>query len=103
MILHGLEGSIKAHSIESRDGAAPDSPVAFPFADGIHQPPFASVFQNVKHCVELFHQRQKEEMKHEFHLKLRHQVSGEEDLENVRVVFERVRRVLDGCNSHQSS
>jgi len=97
MTLHGLEGSVKAHLRLSGDDATPDSHTVFPFADGNNQPPFASVVQNVKHCVELFHQRQKEELRCEFHLKSRHRVPGEEDLETVRIVFERVREILDGC------
>lgn len=103
MVLHGLEGSIKAHSSLSGDQATTDSHATFPFADGSHQPPFVSVIKNVKRCVGLFHQRQKEESRYEFHLKLRHRVPGEEDLETVRIVFERVQQVLDGsgCNSYQ--
>lgn len=104
MVLHGLEGSIAALlSLSGDEGPTPDSQAIFPFADGNHQPPFAFVAQNVKHCVRLFYKRQKEESRYEFHLKLRHRVPGEEDLETVRMVCERVRQVLDGCNGYQSS
>lgn len=94
---------MKAHLGLSGGKATPDSHVTFAFADGNNQPPIASVVQNVKHCVQLFHQRQKEESRHEFHLKLRHRVHGEVDLETVKVVFERVGQVLDGYSSCQSS
>ena len=88
---------MQALSSLSGDMTIPDPRAAFPFPDQNHQPPFASVVKNVEHCVRLFHQRQKEESRYEFHLKLRHRVLGEEDLETVRIVFERVRQVLDGC------
>lgn len=94
MVLHGLEGSIKSHSSSPRDTATPGSHLTFPFADEKHQPPLGSVLHNVNHCVEQFHRRQKEESRCEFHLKLRHRVAGEEDLETVKTVLERVRGVL---------
>lgn len=96
MVLHGLEGSIRAGSSLSGDDHASDS--AFPFAHGNLQPPIIRIIQNVKNCVELFHQRQQEESRTEFYLKMRHNVPGEEDLETVKIVFDRIRQLLDGCN-----
>lgn len=96
MVLHGLEGSTKAHSSLSRNGAAPSS--TFPFAPGNLQPPFISIVENVKYCIESFHRRQQEESRYEFHLKVRHRVPGEDELDTVGVIFDRVRQVLDGCN-----
>jgi hypothetical protein len=92
MVLHGLEGSIKAHS--NLPGATPDPRLTFPFAHGNLQPPLISVVLNVEHCAESFHRRQLEESKHEFHLKVRHRVPGEENLGTVRDVFDRVRQEL---------
>jgi hypothetical protein len=92
MVFHGLEGSIKAHS---GGGAASSS--AFPFAPRNLQPPLVSVVENVKYCTESFNRRQQEQSRYELHLKIRHKVPGEEDLETVRVVFDRIHQVLDGC------
>ena len=94
MVLHGLEGSIRAHSSLSDDGGAHS---AFPFAPGILQPPLISVLRNVKYCTESFHRRQQDESRCEFHLKIRHRVSGEEHLETIKVVFDQVCQILEGC------
>jgi len=53
--------------------------------------------------VESFHQRQQEESRAEFYLKIRHNVPGEEDLETVKVVFDRIRQLLDGRNVEKQS
>ena len=90
MVLHGLEGSIEAHS-----GSEPTSSAhsTFPFASRNHQPPLASIIRNVKHCLESFHRRQQDEARHEFHLQVRHKG---EHLETIRTLTDRVRWVLEG-------
>jgi len=89
MVLHGLEGSTRAHSILSGDGGAHS---AFPFAPGILQPPLISVLRNVKYCTESFRRRQQDESRCEFHLKAR-----DRHLETIKVVFDQVGKILDGC------
>ena len=98
MVLHGLEGAIRAHLSLSGDGARSDPHSAFPFAHSNLQPPLTAVVQNVKYCTESFHRRQQDESKHEFQLKIGHDISGEKYLETVGVVFDKIRLVLDGCN-----
>ena len=92
MVLHGLEGSIEAHS-----GGEPTSSAhsTFPFAPRDQQPPLASILRNVKYCVESFLRRQEDEARQEFHLKVRHK--GER-LETIRTLTDRVCRMLEGCD-----
>jgi hypothetical protein len=98
MVLHGLEGSIKARLDLSEDGATPDTHSAFSFASEELQPPLISIARNVEYCVGSFHKRQHEESRYELHLKLRHRVAKEESLETVRDVLDRVcQLLLDGC------
>jgi hypothetical protein len=96
MVLHGLEGSIKAHS--SLSGATPDPNLTFPFAPGNLQPPLISVVLNVDNCAESFYQRQLEESRHELRLEVRHKGPGEENLGTVRDVLDRIRQLLDECD-----
>ena len=98
MVLHGLEGSVNTHSSLSGGGGTPDPHSAFPFAPTDLRPPRIYIVRNVKHCLELFHQRQQGESRYEFHLKVRHHVSGEEHLETVRNVFDQVCQILEGCD-----
>ena len=99
MTLHGLEGSIKADStLSGGGGATSDTHSAFPFPPKSHQPPLISILRNVKHCVESFRQRQQDESRHEFHLKVRHKVPEEEYLVTVRALVDRVHRILKGCD-----
>ena len=96
MVLHGLEGSINAHSSLSGGGATSEVHSAFPFAPRDLQPPLISILRNVKYCVESFQQRQKDESRCEFRLKVRHKVPEEEDLETVSAVIDRVCQILRG-------
>ena len=96
MVLHGLQGSIAAAL--SSTGATPDTHSTFPFPPRDHQPPLISILRNVKHCVESFCQRQQDESRYEFHLKVRHKVPEEEYLETVRALVDRVDRILEGYN-----
>lgn len=98
MVLHGLEGSIKAHS--GLSGATSGTHSSFPFAPRNLQPPLVSVLQNVKHCVESFHRRQQDESRHEFNLRVRHKVPEEDFLATVRAVIDRVCQILEGCDIH---
>jgi len=99
MVLHGLEGSIKAHSNPSDGGDASDHHPVFPFASKNVQPPLISILRNVKHCVVSFHQRQQDESRYEFHLKVKHtEAHGEEFLDTVRSIFDRVCQTLEGCD-----
>lgn len=98
MVLHGLEGSIRVHSNLSGDGVGSDPHSAFPFAHGNLQPSLTTVVRNVKNCTKSFHRRQWEESRYEFQLKIRHDVPGEECLETVGVVFDKILSVLDGCD-----
>jgi len=98
MVLHGLEGSIKAHSGSFGGGDTSDSHPAFPFASMNVQPPLISILRNVRHCVESFHRRQQDESRFEFDLKVKHKVLGEEHLETVRAIFDRVCQTLGGYN-----
>jgi len=99
MVLHGLDGSIKAHSSLSGGEGISGPHSAFPFAPRNLQPPLIFILRNVKYCIESFHRRQQDESKNEFHLKVRHKVPGEEHLETVRAVFDRVCQVLEGCDT----
>ena len=94
MILHGLEGSIRAHASLSDDASGPDRHSVFPFPPSDLQPPLISVLKNVEQCAESFRRRQ-DEPRYEFHLNVRHKVPGEEHLETVRDIFDRV------CQSFQ--
>lgn len=96
MVLHGLDRSIKTHSSLPGAEGASDPHSAFPFAPRNLQPPLMLILRNVKHCVESFHRRQQDESRNEFHLKMRHKVPGEEHLETVRAVSDRVRQLLQG-------
>ena len=102
MVLHGLEGSIKAHSSLSGGGGSSDPHSAFPFVPRSLQPPLISILQNVRHCAESFHRRQQAESRCEFDLKVRHKVPGEEYLDTVRVLFDRICQILEGCNVDSS-
>lgn len=99
MVLHGLDRSIETHSSLPGAEGASDPHLAFPFAPRNLQPPLIFILRNVKHCVESFHRRQQDESRNEFHLKVRHKVPGEEHLETVRAVFDRVRQLLEGCDA----
>ena len=94
MVLHGLEGSTRARLSLPEDGAIPDTHSAFSFASEKLQPPLISVIKNVEYCVASFHKRQQDESRYELHLKLRHRVVGEESLETVRDVLDRVCQLL---------
>ena len=96
MVLHGLEGSIRAHSSLFGEGGTSDHHSVFPFAPGTLQPPLISVFRNVKCCTESFNRRQQDESRCEFHLKIRHSVPGEEHLETVKAVFNQICQILEG-------
>src|SRR5882757_9903552 len=94
MVLHGLEGSIKAHSSLPGGGDTSGTHSAFPFAPRNLQPPLISVLRNVKHCVESFHRRQREESRHECQLKVT--VPEEDSLGTVGGVTYRINQLLDG-------
>jgi hypothetical protein len=96
MVFHGLGGSIKAHSSLSAGEGTPNPHSAFPFAPRNLQPPLIFILRNVKYCIESFHCRQQDESRNEFHLKVRHKVPGEEHLETVRAVFDRICQLLEG-------
>lgn len=98
MVLHGLDGSIKAHSSLSGGEGISDPHSAFPFPRRNLQPPLIFILTNVKHCIESFHSRQQDESRNEFHLTVKHKVPGEEQLETVRAVFDRVCQILEGCD-----
>jgi hypothetical protein len=102
MVLHGLDGSIKAHSSLSGGGATSDPHLSFPFAARNLQPPLISILRNVNHCVESFQRRQQDERRYEFHLKVRHKVPEEEYLETVRALVDRVCQLLQGCDIDRS-
>jgi len=96
MALHGLEGSVRAHASLSGDASTPDPHSVFPFPSRNLQPPLISVLKNVSKCAESFRRRQQDEARCEFRLKLRHKVPGEEHLETVRDLFDRVCQVSQG-------
>lgn len=102
MVLHGLEGSIKADSSLPGGGATSNTHSTFPFALRNHQPPLISVLRNVKHCVESFRRRQQDESRCEFHLKVRHKVPEEEYLETVGALVDKIYQILEGCEIDKS-
>ena len=98
MVLHGSEGSIRAHaSLSGGDASTSDPRSGFPFPPTNLQPPLASVLKNVKQCAESFRRRQQDEARYEFRLKVRHKVPGEEHLETVKALFDRVCQISQGC------
>ena len=85
------------HASSSGDARTSDPRSDFPFPPGNLQPPLISVLRNVKKCAESFRRRQQDELRYEFLLKLRHKVPGEEHLETVKHLFDRVCQVARGC------
>jgi len=67
MVLHGLEAAIR-----SQDPAHVVGTMLFPPASRDLQPPLSYVKENVRYCFDKFCARQKEELKGEYDLPLKH-------------------------------